>query len=359
MKSIAVLSIILISSIVSLGQDEPKGKIHGYMFGDYYYNLDRDNNSSSISYTAEKGEKDLNAFQFRRIYFEYDYNISSTFSSRFRLEANQKENTSGGKIGLFVKDAYLKWKNIVDGSDLIVGFSPTPTFGVSESYWGYRSLSKTIMDLRKIASSRDFGVAAKGKINNSGSIKYWVMAANGEGNKPEDDKQKSVYGHVAIQPVKDFTITFYGDYRGEEDITDPNSAKSLSNNVFTTALFAGYKKAGEYSLGIEGFYQSQQNELSGTNGLEIESSMGISFFGSADLSEKFSIVGRYDYFDPISNSGYEGDVRNYFLAALNYKADPKVWIMPNIVMETYENLPDGTEFDSAITGRVTFFYKFN
>ncbi len=61
----------------------------------------------------------------------------------------------------------------------------------------------------------------------------------------------------------------------------------------------------------------------------------------------------------LGNSGYEGDVRNYFLAALNYKADSNVWVMPNIVMETYENLPDGTKFDSAITGRITLFYKFN
>lgn len=87
--------------------------------------------------------------------------------------------------------------------------------------------------------------------------------------------------------------------------------------------------------------------------------LGVSLFGSADVSDKFAVIGSYDYFDPINSTGYEGDVRNYFLAALNYKADYKVWIMPNIVMESYENLPDGTKFDSAITGRITLFYTFN
>ncbi len=154
-----MLMIFVFATTINFAQEESKGKIHGYMFGDYFYNLSRDANASSISNAVEKGEKDFNAFQFRRIYFGYDYTINEKFSTRFRVEADQKENTSGGKIGLFVKDAYLKWKNIIDGSDLIVGFSPTPSFGVSEDYWGYRSLEKTIMDLRKVASSRDFGVS--------------------------------------------------------------------------------------------------------------------------------------------------------------------------------------------------------
>ena len=60
----------------------------------------------------------------------------------------------------------------------------------------------------------------------------------------------------------------------------------------------------------------------------------------------------------MNDADFEGDVRNYFLAAINYKAHPKVWIMPNIVMESYESLPSGVEFDSAITGRLSFFYRF-
>jgi len=358
-KVTLVVIAVLLFNILNFAQDESKGKIHGYMFGDYFYNLSRDENSSDISNAAEKGEKEFNGFQFRRIYFGYDYSINKKFSTRFRVEANQTENTSGGKIGLFVKDAYIKWENIISGSDLVVGFSPTPTWNVSESYWGYRSLAKTIMDLRKIGSSRDFGISAKGKLSKDGSIKYWLMAANGEGNKPEDDKHKSVYGHVAIQPVKDFTITLYGDFRSKEDIIGPNSGEKLGNNIMTTAVFAGYKKAGKFSFGLEGFYQLQQNELNTQAGLDEKTSIGISVFGSADISEKISFVGRYDYFDPVSNSDFEGDVRNYFLAAINYKADPKVWVMPNITMETYDDLPNGVEFDAALTGRITLFYKFN
>ncbi|MDX1701056.1 MAG: porin, partial [Melioribacteraceae bacterium] len=224
--ALAVFSILLLSAI-NIAQDEPKGKIHGYMFGDYYYNFARDNDASSISNAAEKGEKDFNGFQFRRVYLGYDYTINKTFSTRLRLEANQSELTSGGKVGFFIKDAYLKWKNIFAGTDVVVGMSPPPTFSISESYWGYRSLAKTIMDLRKIAPSRDFGIALKGKISNG--VKYWVMAANGEGNKPETNKEKRVYGHLAFEPVKNLAVTLHGDVAFNEDIEDEMDGSTLSN----------------------------------------------------------------------------------------------------------------------------------
>ena len=358
MKNVPMtIFLFLLFSVTYLAQEEPKGKIHGYMFGDYYYNIARDSDASSISNAAEKGEKDFNGFQFRRIYLGYDYTINKSFSTRLRLEANQKENTSGGKVGFFIKDAYLKWKNIFAGTDIILGMSPPPTFSISESYWGYRSLAKTIMDLRKISPSRDFGISIKGKI--SDGVKYWVMAANGEGNKPETNKEKRIYGHLALEPVKNLAITLHGDVAFHEDIEDEMSSSILSNNKLNTAIFVGYKESGKYSFGVEGFYQIYQNELVTGAGLDDQNSIGISVFGSADVTNKIALVGRYDYYDPVNDADFEGDVRNYFLAAINYKADPKVWIMPNIVMESYESLPNGVEFDSAITGRISFFYRFN
>lgn len=356
-KVVKIYCAMLFCTVITFGQNESNGKIHGYVFGDYIYNISRDANSSDISNASEDGEADLNGFQLRRIYLGYDYNINNKFSTRVRLEANNSEKTSGDKFGLFVKDAYIKWKNIIEGSDLVLGISGPPTFAVSESYWGYRSLAKTIMDLRKVAPSRDFGVSLKGSINSK--LQYWVMFANGEGNVPEIDNNQRIYGHLAYYPIPDMVITVNSDFAFNDDIEDEVTSETLSNNKINTGFFIGYKKPNSFSLGLEGFYQIYQNALSSSNEFENQNSLGISVFGSADISEKFSLVGRYDYFDPVSNSNYEGDVRNFFLAALNYKADSKFWIMPNVVMESYENLQDGTEFDTALTGRITFFFQFN
>ena len=110
-------------------------KLSGLMFGDYFYNLD----------AMDAAEKDVHGLQFRRIYVTTDYTINSTFSTRFRLEADQAALSSNGKISVFVKDAYLKWKGVFSGSDLVVGMSPTPAFAVSEEAWGYRALEKTTL----------------------------------------------------------------------------------------------------------------------------------------------------------------------------------------------------------------------
>ena len=151
--AVAVLAIVL-CAYQSLAQ----GKFSGYMFGDYFYNVARDTafNAGGLPGAATSGMKDFQGFQLRRIYFAYDNDISEQFTSRLRIEADQGDLYGSGKIGFAIKDAYLKWKNVFQGSDLIFGISPTPSFDVSEGSWGYRSLEKTIMDLRGIDPSRDF-----------------------------------------------------------------------------------------------------------------------------------------------------------------------------------------------------------
>ena len=123
MKTIIIAFIVLFSSQFLLAQDNSGGKISGYMFGDYFYNAARDTGISSLSNVVNGGKKDLNGFQLRRIYFTYDYTISENFSSRFRLEADQTANTSDGKVGVFVKDAYLNGKIFLKAVILFLVFS--------------------------------------------------------------------------------------------------------------------------------------------------------------------------------------------------------------------------------------------
>ena len=113
---LGVLGLLAFGQSLMLSQ----GKFGGYMVGDYYYNVTRDQNFTSLANTqpsaAMPGATAMQAFQFRRIYFTYDNDISETFTTRFRLEVDQASNASNGKIGVFVKDAYLRWKNIFSGT---------------------------------------------------------------------------------------------------------------------------------------------------------------------------------------------------------------------------------------------------
>lgn len=355
MKYYLVFILLLCASGV-FAQD---GKISGLMFGDYFYNISRDPGIDNLNNTILNGEKDFNAFRFRRIYFTYDYKISGTFDTRFRLEADQSANTSNGKIGVAVKDAYLKWKNIFNGSDLITGLQPPPAFEISESVWGYRSLEKTILDLRGIVSSRDIGISLKGRFDNSGDINYHLMIGNNSGNSPEADKYKRFYVNLFFKLIKDLFLTVYGDLKLRPAFTI--NSYSLNNNDITTAVFAGYNMKEKFSAGVETFLQLRENgyAVPGINSTfyKTKKALGISVFGSYYFSPVTAAVIRLDHFDPNIDKGFEGDKRNYFILSFVYKPDASVAIMPNILAETYESF-NGKNYNTSLTGRVTFLYSF-
>ncbi|MBI4534669.1 MAG: hypothetical protein HY708_00225, partial [Ignavibacteriae bacterium] len=303
-------------------------------------------------------------FQFRRVYFTYDNDISEQFSSRFRLEADQSARSSDGKISVLVKDAYLRWKNVFRGSDFYFGIQPTPAFGVSENVWGYRSLEKTIMDLRGAVSSRDFGVALTGKIDGAGMFNYTVMVGNGAGNRPETDKYKRYYILIYIKPMTNLHVTLFGDYTDRGNISDLYNTltpqESVPNGSFTTAAFVGYTEKNLFNVGVEGFLQTRQNGFNDVASLSLKSlnSIGISAFGSVTIHQGVDLVGRFDFFDPNINAKARGDRRNFIIGAIAWRADKNVSFIPNVQIETYSSLPGGRSIEPSITGRLTFYYLF-
>lgn len=364
MKKLIYTSLFVVTFSFLSAQEKPAGKFSSFVFGDYFYNVTRE--SVIPSNAVLTGNKDFNGFQFRRIFFTYDNDISQTFAARFRVEADQSALSTNTRILTYIKDAFLRWKNIFSGSDLILGIQGPPAFEVSESFWGYRSLEKTIMDLRSIVSSRDFGVSLRGKLDADSKFNYWVMYANNSSHSPEFDKYKRYYAHINFKATPKLTITLYGDITDRAMINDTNSTSSpkatLSNNYITSALFIGYKESDKFTLGLEGFMQSLQNGNAAKVGTAYnysnKNSLGFSVFGYYNLSDIYSLIGRFDYFDPNNSSDYKGDSRNYIILGFNYKADKNVHIIPNIQFETYEKLPNGTEIKTAVTARITFYYNF-
>ncbi len=236
MKNIFIL-ISLILFTVSLTFAQTGGKLSGLIYSDYYYNAVRDTGITSLPNVARGGPEDLNGFDLRRAYLTYDYIISDNFTTRFRLEADGRALTDNGRIGVFVKDAWVRWKEILPGQDIIFGIQPTPAYEISEAYYGYRSLEKTIMDLRGVVTSRDFGLALRGNI--TGDLNYWFLFGNYSGNNTERDKYKRLYGQLSFKPVKNMITTFYGDLEFRPEIKDPASDNMVGNNVVTTAVFRG------------------------------------------------------------------------------------------------------------------------
>jgi hypothetical protein len=336
------------------------------MFGDYFYNVQRDPlfaTATPPSNAALGGPEKLNGFQFRRIYFTFDDDISDNFTTRFRLEADQAALSSDGKISVFVKDAFLRWKNAFGSNDFIFGIQPTPAYvDYSESIW-FRSLEKTIMDLRGILGSRDIGVSLRGKFDAAGKFNYWVEAGNGSGNKPETDKFKRFMFNLQYKPTDKFYLTVYQDIKQAPEIPDPNNAAAtVSNNSYTTYFSAISTVKDKYAVGGEAFSSRTQNGVAvGTApNISLDSKKTIGFSGWAwyYANPKVGFVGRYDYFDPNNNSGVKGDARNFFLGSLILKPIKNVYIMPNVEVESLQKTAAGASFKTSVTPRITFYYVF-
>lgn len=315
-----------------------QGKFSGLAFGDYFYNISADGSMTGSHAKSYQG------FQFRRIYFSYDDNLSDKFTFRFRTEDDQGALFGNGKIGSFVKDAYLKWKGIFSGSDMTFGMQPTPAFDISEGLWGYRSIEKTIMDLRGIVDSRDLGVSLKGKVGDGGMVGYWVMIGNGAGtSKPESDKYKRYYLNIALKPIDNVTVTLYQDYAAKAPVAGADMGKA------TTAIFADYGMKGSYNVGAELFSQNVAN---------VGVAQGYAFFGTYDFTPDVAGILRYDIYDPNTSSSVKGDKKNLLIAGVSVAVDQNVWIQPHIEMESYEAPTGGTAPDASLTGFVTMFFKF-
>ena len=363
MKKFVLLGLVCLLLIApNFAQEVGEGKFSGLMFGDYFYNILRDSTINDLEDTGLMGIQDLQGFAFRRIYFTYDYTISEEFSTRFRLESQTLVSVDNTLFLTYIKDAYLNWKNIFKGSNFIFGIQPTPAFVITEDYWGYRSLEKTIMDLRRIVSSRDFGASLKGKLNSSGSIKYWLMYGNGITLDTEQDRFKRTYAQVDLQPSEEWRLTLYGDYRFKADKEYADVNESFNNDALTTDIFLGYQKKDNFTIGAESFWQVTYND----NFQDAESefvisnrnALGISLFGFYEFTEMIVGVGRYDYYDPNISGDYQGDSRNLFLLGLSFNLNEKVAVTPNFLLETYEQPENGVTIDPSLTGRITFYFQF-
>ena len=354
----------------------------GVMYTDYYYNID-----NSIP-----AEKDRNAFTFRRIYFTFDNTISADFKIRFRLESESNSFGSTAKINPFVKHAYLEWSNLIPRHVLYFGISETNAFKNSEEFWGYRSVEKTIMDLNKISSSADFGIALKGDID-SRYLHHWLTIMNGPGySSSEGDRYKKIGYALWVTPVTGLILEGYIDYE-KQNPKDPqtaavlSSAKDYSGSTSYNTLkgFVGYSDPW-FTVGAEAFvrtnvesgiqnpsavYDSTAKKYKVTASTVTDvKRVGYSVFASwITPVPKLKVFARYDYFD--NNSGNDvytkfdektgkftsglDDENTLLIAGLDYIPTGNVHIMPNVMLKKYTK--EGLNDD--LTARLTLFLRFD
>ncbi len=315
------LTFWLLTTFIFMGlalQANAQGKISGLAYMDFYTIGDHHN----------KNIKGRNGFWARRIYFTYDYELSPSFDIRFRLEGNSAGDfKSRTKISPHIKDLYLEYK--LNKTSFFFGLASTPTWDQLERYWGYRSVEKTPVDLYKMGSPRDFGIAVKGHTAGQ-KIYYHFMLANGEGVKGEINKMKKAYGALGFSPWEEVYFEFYGDYsQGNE--TNPT--------ISTLQAFLAYKKK-KFTAGLQYAYQAHSGSGEDFN-LQVAS--GFLVFS---LKENVNLFVRTDrmfrpnpYGEQISYSPFDRTSPcTVFLAGLDFKVNSNFSFIPNIAYVHYDDI---------------------
>lgn len=329
----ALLGCALLGSVRPALAQSPV-QLSGLAYVDYYYRI-------TSPAAATEG---LNGFTYRRLYLTADGKISDAFSARARLEAADS-NLGGKGPEPFVKDLYLNW-NVGGGHSLRMGVTSPPAFEISEKVWGYRSLEKTIVDLNKVVSSREFGIRANGPLAGD-QVRYGLMVGNNEGVFPEEDKYKRVYGQLEFYPSANVTAALSANWAGYSG--------DRENDIAALALL-GYV-TDTWRIGVEGFY-----ELNTFERLDSATSFGASLFGDYWFSDGWGLVGRVDRVqrergvfsdEPETISSLIQNDATLGLAAVVYRPHAQVQLMPNVLVTK-----DDSQDTADLQGRFTLFFEF-
>ncbi len=375
------------------------GRLWGYTFGDFYWKGHSDslNRGGSNQYTGIP--KTRSAFQFRRIYLGYDYNITSKFSAELLLAAEDNfpagqpigqatangDQTQNNKLTFYIKLANIRWKNIWKGTDLVVGQIATPAFPLlTEKIWAYRSIERTISDIRR-TPSYDLGAALQGRFDEKGNYGYNLMVGNGSSAKPESDNFKWFYGDVfAMFAEKKLVIDLYADY---ERLT---WTPALHHSRQMLKGFAAYTTPA-LTIGVEGFVNNLKNDITATKiagGTDLLSNTasGLSLYIHGTIvPNSLRFFARYDMFNPnnkVDNNTYSkyaqttgnyndnsyslgttatGDEtykQNFITAGLDFTPAKNVHFMPNIWYNHYATQLATANSDYDIVYRMTFYFIF-
>lgn len=404
---IGITTVLLTSSYAFSQEEKPKeefkpsGKVWGYAFGDFYYKMGGAKTADADSFLIEKGDtiikakrwgnaefaqkpKDFYAFTFRRIYLGYDYQFAPNISSRILLESSDGVTTSAGDRTVFIKALYLEWKNIFPKQTLKLGQISTPSWSTfTEAKWAYRSIEKTIGDMRGISRSNDLGIGLSGTISDMKStpadsgakavsllnITYNAMWGNGRGSKPEDNYAKVVYGEVIFKILNSILLEGYAEYDYSDNmyIGGEKSGSRYSTAKTIYKGFIGYEHE-LFTVGAEAVQAVQENvkfaAVDSATGTKKDTTdleqFGLSFWARGTLiKDKLFAFARYDMYSPdINRRGWEyykkdSDSKRYdetlLLIGLDWHPVKNVQIMPNLWINYYEDM-SSNEIDYQATG---------
>lgn len=326
------------STLLAIGTGRTSAQetsIGGLFFGDYYGVLSHHD-------TAVDG---AHGFWARRMYLTINSKFNSKWDARVRFEAaTPGDFSTSTTMQPFLKDLWVRWRR--GNHRIVIGLSSSPTWNLIESQWGYRAVEKTPLDIFKMGSSRDFGIAFQGSLDESQKVRYHIMFGNGSSTKAETNKGKKVMGALQFYPTDNLILEAYAD---RED-----RASDEDRTTYTATAIARGERG---RLGL--LAARQVRRVPG----EVEVKLDVfSVFAVLKANERVNLLARWDRMaSPIPDGAKISYFRmdptsqgNFFLAGVDIQLDDHVHLIPNLEFVSY----DTAGLDSDIFLRTTFSVTF-
>lgn len=317
-------------------------------FGDYYYKLKGDSLSRDLQFTDVP--KDYRAFTIRRALLGVTFPFSDRFALTASIEHNDRILLGSGQFGLYLKSAFLQWKNILPKATLYFGLAPTPTWsaGMSEKLWGLRGVEKTVADMRALGSATDLGIALRGSAGENNEFNYMVMEANGTSVRLESDRYKKFYAMANYRLLENLVVEGYGDY--EDRATDKYKYTAKGIIAWDSKPF---------TVGVEVVDQLDHCTCP-PNGEK--NRLGVSSYARVPFMSDPEVVAfaRYDRWEADTKISDVGFVENFIAAGFDIRPLKSIHLIPNLWVTTYGSKQSGIDApDPQLVARLTFWYQYN
>lgn len=319
--------------------------LKGWKFGYLWYISYQNGETGDTS-----GGEGFSRFTVKRGYINIEKEITPWFSARVTPDVSQMTDNGSFDGSFTVRLKYLYGKfNLPEFAFLTkpfveVGIVHMPWLDYEENLNWYRCQDTMFLERNGLFNSADVGInfvslfgglmseEYQNKVNNAYPGRYGSMALavmNGGGYAAAEKNQNKVLeGRLTIRPLPDiipglqfsyFGITGKGN-KGKNDI--PSNPTWQLNNGFVSFEHEYVVLTGQY-------YWGKGNQ----SGADTNKRDGYSFFAELKPHKKFSIIGRYDFFDP--NDDQQDDENSRYIAGVAYHLDKQ---HKNMILLDYDSV---------------------
>jgi len=258
----------------------------------------------------------LYQIELKRGYFTIESHLTEGLTARYTQDITlDTEGDDAGNVEMRLKYLYLQQKiNFIpkyQQGSISIGMVPRPWIEFEQKINAYRVMGSMFLEKANVLSSADFGFIYEGLIGGEvdkqyqkevnsaypgkfGSFSFGLYNGGGY-HDVERNNNKTFEARLTVRPLPDFMpgLQFgYAYANGKANLTNAD-ADFLMNVLYLSSESKYHVFMAQYYSGVGDYGGTYVDSL-----MHSKSNKGFALFGEIKIPKsKFSIVGRYDYFE--------------------------------------------------------------